>query len=313
MKESLISISSPFHTSPFILYPFSLFAFRFSLFPPRSLQILLADLLGHDVKSRLPAEPTGPRSAYRLVGKLCILLLDLDGFPSLAARRRIRHQLRLTAFLEADEPEDGGLDRLPHSQQAMVLEKCGLAVAETVCDVFALLFSEDDAVELAVDGVVVMEGAGVLGDGVELAAEGAEGAAVDAVGVGGAEDVWPRGVYGVVDHVGGGVEEAVIVVAAIDDLAGGVDLDQVARLDQGEGQAERVDPEGGGVDGVAEGDVAGDAFVVAELAEDTEGEGQAAFEVGTFFVLVREGGWGRKLHHLRHGRLGVDLWFVRSG
>lgn len=47
-----------------------------------------------------------------------------------------------------------------------------------------------------------MEGAGVLGDGVEVAAEGAEGAAVDAVGVGDAVDFWSGGVDGVVDHVG---------------------------------------------------------------------------------------------------------------
>jgi hypothetical protein len=45
------------------------------------------------------------------------------------------------------------------------------------------------------------------------------------------------------------------------------------------------------LDGVAECDVAGYAFVEAVFAEDAEGGGQAAFEVLAFFVLVGEGWW----------------------
>lgn len=47
-----------------------------------------------------------------------------------------------------------------------------------------------------------MEGAGVLRDCVEVAAESAEGAAVDGVRVGDAIDFWAGGVDCVVDHVG---------------------------------------------------------------------------------------------------------------
>lgn len=73
------------------------------------------------------------------------------------------------------------------------------------------------------------------------------------------------------DHVGCGVEQAVL--AAADDFSGVVDEDQVGFGDEAEGSAERVHPEAVGLHGVAEGDVAGNAFVEAVLAEDSEGGG----------------------------------------
>ncbi len=193
----------------------------------------------------------------------------------------------------------------------MVLQQRRLLVPETSGDVLPFLLGEDDAVELAVDDVVVVKGTRVLGDDVQLAAEGAEGTAMDGMGVRGAEDVRPGGVDGVVDHVGGCVEEAAF--PSVNDFAGGVYLDEIAGSDQGEGDAEGVDPEGGRVDGVAEGDVPGDAFVVAKFAEDAEGEGEAAFQIGALGVFVREGGWGGEFYHLRRSGLGVDFWFVRGG
>lgn len=48
----------------------------------------------------------------------------------------------------------------------------------------------------------MVEGAGVLGYCVEGAAEGAEGASVDGVGMGYCVYFGAGGVYGVVDHVG---------------------------------------------------------------------------------------------------------------
>jgi hypothetical protein len=131
----------------------------------------------------------------------------------------------------------------------MILEQGRLLITQTFRDIPPLLGGEHDAVELAVDDVVVVEGAGVLGDDVEFLAEGAEGPAVDAVAVGGAEDVRSRLVDRGVNHVGGGVEEA--AGAAIDDLTGVVDLDEVAGFDEGEGYAEGIDPEGCGIDGIS--------------------------------------------------------------
>lgn len=92
-----------------------------------------------------------------------------------------------------------------------------------------------------------------------------------------------------VDHVRRRVQQP--AGAAIDDLPVMIDEDQIAALDQAERHAERVHPEGGGIDRVAECDVARDALVVAQFAEDAEGEREAAFQVCALFVLVGEA-WG---------------------
>lgn len=101
----------------------------------------------------------------------------------------------------------------------------------------------------------------------------------------GAHDVGAGGVHGVVDHVGCCVEEADF--AAVDDFAFGVDEDEVGGFDEGEGDAEGVDPELVGVDGVlvmfsvsqlndwarvaySERDVASYTLIEAVLAKDAE-------------------------------------------
>ena len=68
------------------------------------------------------------------------------------------------------------------------------------------------------------------------------------------DDLRPCRVDGRMDHERRGVEQP--VGPAGDDLSFVVDLDQVGGFDQREGEAEGVYPEGRGVDGVAEGDVA---------------------------------------------------------
>lgn len=73
---------------------------------------------------------------------------------------------------------------------------------------FAFVGSKNDAPEGVIEGEVVVECTRVLGGYGERDAQAAEGAAVDAVGVSDAVDVRAGGVDGVVDHVGGGVEEA---------------------------------------------------------------------------------------------------------
>lgn len=127
-----------------------------------------------------------------------------------------------------------------------------------------------------------------------------------------AVDLGARGVHGVVDHVGGFVEEA--DGAALDDFAGGIDKDEVGGFEVRPGDAKGVDPEGGGLDGVlvlsvdggggsgvgdrgvthAEGDMARDAFVEAQFGEDAVGEDETAFEVFSCLVWVVEGRWRGK-------------------
>ena len=93
-----------------------------------------------------------------------------------------------------------------------------------------------------------MKRACILRDGVKCAAERAEGASVETVGVRGTEDVGARGVDRAVDGEGGGVEESV--------AAAGEDLARVGYLEEGgdgdvrEGDAEGVYPEGGAVEWV---------------------------------------------------------------
>lgn len=76
----------------------------------------------------------------------------------------------MTTLVEAHEPEDGFFDGAADGQEAVVLEESGFGAAEGAGDVFAFLFREHDAVEGGVEDVVVVEGAGVLGDGVEFSA-----------------------------------------------------------------------------------------------------------------------------------------------
>lgn len=92
-----------------------------------------------------------------------------------------------------------------------------------------------------------------------------------------------------VNHVRRCVQQSVF--AAVDDFAGVVDEDEVGFGHQAESAPEGVHPEAVRVDRVAEGDVAGYAFVEAVFAEDAEGGGEAAFEVVAFGVFVGEG-WG---------------------
>ena len=92
------------------------------------------------------------------------------------------------------------------------------------------------------------------------------------------------------NHIRRGVQQP--AWTTINNLPIVIDKDQIRALDHAERHAERVHPEGGGVDGVAERDVARDTFVVAQLAEDAEGERQPAFQVGSFLVFVGEAWWG---------------------
>ena len=93
--------------------------------------------------------------------------------------------------------------------------------------------------------------------------------------MGGGDDVGAGRVHLRVDGEGGRVDRPV----ALDDLAVVVDADQVVDRDVLEVHAERVDPEVVGVLGVAGGDVAGDALVEPEPAEDAEGRGEALLQV----------------------------------
>lgn len=77
----------------------------------------------------------------------------------------------MAALFQAQEPKDGGFNRLADGEEAVVLKQGSFAQAESSGDVIAFSFSEDDAVEGCVEGVVLdaqlyerMKGQGLLRD-----------------------------------------------------------------------------------------------------------------------------------------------------
>ncbi len=203
-----------------------------------------------------------------------VLVADLDRIAG-----RHRHQLGLARPLHGDEPEGCFVDGLAHGEQAVVLMDGRLAVGELRRKLLAGFDVEDDRAALLGDDVVVLvEDARVLGERGERDAERAERLAVRRVRVGGGDHIGAGGVHGGVDHERRSVDR----LGAVDDLTVVVDEDQIALADVAEAHPERVHPEHVGILGIADGDVAGDAFAEAELAEDA----QCAGEVGLAVVAL---------------------------
>lgn len=107
------------------------------------------------IKVRLGAKVTSHRCANTLIRERRIGLVDLDRLTTPSGRGGVGHQLRMTAFLQTDEPEDALFDRLSDGQETVVLEEGGFLGSEGFGDVLAFFFGEDDAVELFVDHVVL--------------------------------------------------------------------------------------------------------------------------------------------------------------
>jgi hypothetical protein len=221
---------------------------------------------------------------------------------------------------------------MTHSQQAVVLQQRSLLVAKRRGDVISFIFREDDAVELLVDDMVlksflsayslvdcqlaesathIVECTGILRDNVQRSSQRAKGTAMDTVTVRRTVDFGSRGMDGRVDHVGSTIQQP--NRSAANDFTVMVDMNQIRPLDLGEGDTERVDPEGGGIDRVPDGDVACDAFVEAEFAKDSECSGEAAFHVFSFLVLVFEDGWFREYLVLKSVLGFIDMSGSGSG
>ncbi len=164
---------------------------------------------------------------------------------------------------------------MPDSEQAVVAQDDGLAVAEFVRDALAFLDIEDDSGVLVEQGMVLVEGARILGDRIEQPAERRPRLAVHRMGVRGADHVRAGGVHLRVDGERGRVQRPV----PLDDRAVVPHQQQVADADVTEVHAERIDPEVVGQLGIARGDVARDALVEPEAAEQTERRRQVLFAV----------------------------------
>ena len=197
----------------------------------------------------------------------------------------MQQQHRLRAALEQMQPEGRLVDRRADRQQAVVLQDQRLARPEDAQKRRDSAAVVDGAREVVEDGVVAVEGAVVLADGLDRATGRGPGAAEGRVRVDGGDDVVAAGVQLGVDREGGGVQRAF----ALDDVAVEVDLQEIRGLDASPGDAERIRPEAIAVDGVAHGDVAGDPVVVAVFREDPTGAGEPRLAMGALGVGAVEG------------------------
>ena len=179
----------------------------------------------------------------------------------------------------------------------MVAEDGGLVVPEGVGDPLPLLEVEHHPGVVVEDGVVLVEGAHVLGDGVEQPGQRRPRLAVDRVGVGGGDHVGAGGVDLRVDDEGGGVDRHV----ALDHLPLVVDQDEVGDPDVAEVHGEGVHPEVVGALGVAGGDVPGHPLVEAELGEEAEAGRQPLLAVQAVLLGRVELATGGPLDDLGHG------------
>ena len=136
-----------------------------------------------------------------------------------------------------------------------------LVVTECVGEALALLEVEDDSGVVVEDAVVLVEGAHVLGDGIERSPERRPRLPVDGMGVGCRNDVGPRLVDLRVDDECGLIDHGV----ALNDLADPVDENQIGNPDVSEMHPERVDPEVVELLGITGRDVASHTLVEPEL------------------------------------------------
>ena len=145
--------------------------------------------------------------------------------------------------------------------------------------------------------MVLVEGAGVLGEWRQRDAERAERLAVRRVGVGGGDDLGSGRVDRRVQHE----RRAIDVVLAVHDVAVVIEQDQIGRSHMSEAHAERVDPKQVGVLRVADGDVAGHTLAEPEPSEDAQRAGELRLAVG---ALLLDGVEGRRSCDLEIGLRG---------
>ena len=80
------------------------------------LQIICTTLLLNNIKHWFATEPARYRCSNSLVCESCIIVIDFYSLVTSASSSGICHQLRVTAFLEADEPEYCGFNGVADRQ-----------------------------------------------------------------------------------------------------------------------------------------------------------------------------------------------------
>jgi hypothetical protein len=123
---------------------------------------------------------------------------------------------------------------------------------------------------ILVDGVIIVEEAGILSGDIQLNSKGTESLASDTVRVDSSNDIRTSLMDGAVDHKSGGVDG--VHVATLNDFALFVDKNEVGDTHVLERLEEGIDPKVVGQDGITDRNVSCATLVtVAVVAEPSEG------------------------------------------
>lgn len=195
-----------------------------------------------------------------------LLMADLDSRRTPSSSGGVGHHLRLDTAVQSTEEISRSIHSLAHSQDTMVLKDNSLVVAQRLRNVTPFLMSKDDTTKVVVDRVVLVEAAGILVDGLKLAAHGAEGLGRERVAVDGGDDVRTCLVDGGVDRKACRIDGVHVAFGLNDALF--VDETEVLGAAVLEGFAEGVDPKVVWLDRVPHGDVSTSALVVVSTNHD---------------------------------------------
>lgn len=130
---------------------------------------------------RLELKPSAERRADDLISLLCGLFRNhLEFLPGVSSCG-FCHQLHLARTVHGNEPPCRLVDGLAHREKAVILQDGRLVRTERFRDLLSLVEIDRDPAVIVVKSVIVVEGANVLRDRIELAAERGKGAAISRV------------------------------------------------------------------------------------------------------------------------------------
>ena len=153
--------------------------------------------------------------------------------------RRLGHELRLTTALQQKIPEDSRADVPTNGKKTMGLENDSLAIPQGSADPISLRRVKNHAPEVVEKRMILVEGAGVLTDGVQQSTEGRPRLAEHRVRMRGRMNIRARGMDARVDREGCLIEETL----PFDNFARVIDTNQIRNSNFREVESKGVHPE----------------------------------------------------------------------
>jgi Phage integrase family len=237
--------------------------------------------LDDPVPQGLVVEPARDRRAVHGPGQS-----RLDGIDQQRLANGFDEKLSLAAALHRDEPPHRRFYRTADREQPVVSQDSGFMRSETVSDPGALIGLCNHDLGVVEKHMILIECTCLQRDRIKRPSDCRPSPPVHRVRMGGGNDVRPRLVNLRVDGESRDVDRSI----AFDDVAFGVDADQVRHLDLAEVHAEWIDPERIRKLGVTCGHVAGRALIEAEHGEQPEACRKALLAVPAFLLDCRECG-----------------------